>query len=99
MPFLPRNADVVEGDLLITSGLGGTFPPGYPVGVVTRVTSDAGQPFLKIIAEPAAALNRVREVLLIWPEPIEGDDSPTDQDTEIDTEFEAAAATEDATPE
>jgi rod shape-determining protein MreC len=71
LPFLPRNADVVSGDLLVTSGLGGTFPPGYPVGVVREVTSQVGEPFLEISAEPAAALNRVREVLLIWPEPEE----------------------------
>jgi rod shape-determining protein MreC len=71
LPFLPRNADVVSGDLLVTSGLGGTFPPGYPVGVVREVISEVGEPFLKISAEPAAALNRVREVLLIWPEPVE----------------------------
>ena len=68
MPFLPRNADVQTGDLLVTSGLGGAFPAGYPVGTIQEVTSEAGQPFLRIIAEPAAALNRVREVLLIWPE-------------------------------
>jgi rod shape-determining protein MreC len=73
MPFLPRNADVLEGDLLVTSGLGGTFPPGYPVGIVSEVFSDTGQPFLKISATPAAALNRIREVLLIWPEPTESD--------------------------
>jgi rod shape-determining protein MreC len=71
LPFLPRNADVVSGDSLVTSGLGGTFPPGYPVGVVREVISEVGEPFLKISAEPAAALNRVREVLLIWPEPAE----------------------------
>ena len=37
-----RNADVIEGDLLVTSGLGGTFPPGYPVGVIEEVTGSAG---------------------------------------------------------
>jgi len=69
LPFLPRNADVVSGDLLVTSGLGGTFPPGYPVGIVRDVESQVGEPFLEISAEPAAALNRVREVLLILPQP------------------------------
>lgn len=74
LPFLPRNADVQKGDLLVTSGLGGTFPAGYPVGVVTEVRSDTGQPFLGVEAAPAAALNRIREVLLIWPEPLEPDE-------------------------
>ena len=82
MPFLPRNADVREGDLLVTSGLGGTFPPGYPVGVVAEVSSDTGQPFLKITATPAAALNRVREVLLIWPEPTEAAAAAIESDAE-----------------
>lgn len=67
LPFLPLNADVQTGDLLVSSGLGGTFPPGYPVGVVRDVRKVTGQPFLEIDAEPAAALNRIREVLLIRP--------------------------------
>jgi len=82
MPFLPRNADVLEGDLLVTSGLGGTFPPGYPVGIVSKVSSDTGQPFLKITATPAAALNRIREVLLIWPEPAESASAAMADDAE-----------------
>jgi len=68
LPFLPRSADVRPGDLLVTSGLGGTFPPGYPVGVVEDFTRDSSQPFLKITAKPSASLNRVREVLLLWPQ-------------------------------
>jgi rod shape-determining protein MreC len=68
LPFLPSNADVREGDLLISSGLGGTFPPGYPVGVIRRVSIVTGQTFLEVDAEPAAALNRIREVLLVTPE-------------------------------
>jgi rod shape-determining protein MreC len=67
LPFLPSNANVREGDLLVSSGLGGTFPPGYPVGVIRRVNSVTGQPFLEVDAEPAAALNRIREVLLVTP--------------------------------
>ena len=83
LPFLPRNADVVAGDILVTSGLGGTFPPGYPVGVIDSISGDSGKPFLTVDAKPAAALNRIREVLLIWPEPAaaqraagEGTDGP-----------------------
>ena len=69
LPFLPRNTDVVDGDILVTSGLGGTFPPGYPVGMINKISGDSGEPFLTVGASPAAALNRIREVLLIWPEP------------------------------
>lgn len=81
MPYLPRNADVIEGDLLVSSGLGGTFPAGYPVGIVSEVISETGKPFLKISATPAAALNRIREVLLIWPEP--GESSVTDEEETV----------------
>jgi rod shape-determining protein MreC len=108
MPFLPRNADVIEGDLLVSSGLGGTFPAGYPVGVVSEVISETGQPFLKISATPAAALNRIREVLLIWPEP--GESAVTDEeelvadgsretqsgDIQAETEIPTGDAPEDA---
>ncbi len=74
LPFLPGNADVREGDLLVTSGLGGKFPPGYPVATVRQINSVTGQPFLQIDATPAAALNRMREVLLIKDEEIKGKD-------------------------
>ncbi len=67
LPFLPNNADLEEGDLLVSSGLGGSFPAGYPVAVVTGVERDPGEPFATVQAEPTAALNQTREVLLVWP--------------------------------
>ncbi len=67
LPYLAVSADIRADDLLITSGLGGKFPPGYPVGTVRSVRSVPGLPFLEIDAEPASALNRIREVLLITP--------------------------------
>jgi rod shape-determining protein MreC len=42
LPYLPTSADVQEGDLLVTSGLGGGFPVGYPVGTVARVQARPG---------------------------------------------------------
>ncbi len=66
LPYLPRNADVVAGDLLVSSGLGGVFPPGYPVGKVTNVVREPGEPLLAIEAEPLAALDRDPEILLVW---------------------------------
>ena len=68
LPFLPNNADVREGDLLVTSGLGGTFPSGYPVAVVTSVLRIPQEPFASVSARPEAALNQVREIMLIWSE-------------------------------
>ncbi len=67
LPFMPRNTDVRVGDLLVTSGLGGSFPAGYPVGYISDISSQPGDEFLSVEAEPAAALSRIREVLLIWP--------------------------------
>ncbi len=67
LSHLPNNADVRVGDLIVTSGLGGRFPSGYPVGKITRVETDTGQPFATVIVEPAALLERNREVLLVWP--------------------------------
>jgi rod shape-determining protein MreC len=58
--------DVEEGDLLVTSGLGGRFPVGYPVAVVSKVERDPGQPFATVEAKPSAALDRSRYVLLIF---------------------------------
>ncbi len=66
LPYLPQNTDVIVGDLLVSSGLGGVYPPGYPVGKVTAVTRDSGQPLLEVEAEPLAGLDRDPEVLLVW---------------------------------
>lgn len=69
LPFMPNNADVVEGDLLVTSGLGGAFPAGYPVATVDKVTRIPQEPFAAVSAKPAAKLNQVREIMLIWSVP------------------------------
>jgi rod shape-determining protein MreC len=67
LPFVTNNADIRAGDLLVTSGLGGSFPAGYPVAVVDNVTRIPQEPFADVTARPAAALDQVREVMLIWP--------------------------------
>jgi rod shape-determining protein MreC len=61
----PDTADIVEGDVLVTSGLGGRFPFGYPVATVGRVGHDPGQPFASIQVRPSAQLNRSRQVMLV----------------------------------
>jgi rod shape-determining protein MreC len=60
--------DIQEGDLLVTSGLGQRFPEGYPVAVVTEVLRDPGEAFALVRAQPSAALNRSRHVLLVFTE-------------------------------
>ncbi len=67
LTHIPNNSDVRVGDLLVTSGLGGRFPSGYPVGRVISVERDSGQPFANIRVKPSARLERNREVLLVWP--------------------------------
>lgn len=66
---IPNNEDVKVGDLLVTSGLGGRFPHGYPVGAVTKVNRNPGSPFAHIVARPVAQLDRIREVMLLENEP------------------------------
>jgi len=65
LPYLPSNADVQVGDLLVTSGMGGVFPQGYPVAKVTGIAPQKS-PFAKISAVPVAQLDRNRELLLVW---------------------------------
>jgi rod shape-determining protein MreC len=65
LPSVPREADVREGDLIVTSGLGDRFPGGYPVARVTSINREEGLTFAQLAAQPLAALDRGREVLLI----------------------------------
>lgn len=69
LPYLPRNADIREGDLLITSGLGGRFPRGYPVATVRTIDRQGQGRFAQVRAEVTAQVDRSREVLLIWDHP------------------------------
>jgi len=71
LPFLPNNADILSGDLLITTGLDETFPRGYPVAIVDEFIQQPNKPFAEISATPIAKLNRSREVLIVW-----GDSKP-----------------------
>ncbi|MCC7198915.1 MAG: rod shape-determining protein MreC [Gammaproteobacteria bacterium] len=81
LPYLPKSADIKPGDLLLSSGLGGVFPPGYPVARVAAVERNPSQPLLSVTAAPLAALDRAPEVLLVWfdsrvPEPVAEPASP-----------------------
>ncbi len=70
MPNVPLQADVSPGDVIVTSGLGDRFPPGFPVGEVERVERDSGETFATVYMRPYAALDRGREVLLIEPQAV-----------------------------
>ncbi|MGC1387576.1 MAG: rod shape-determining protein MreC [Steroidobacteraceae bacterium] len=69
LPYLPTSADVIAGDLLVTSGLGGVFPAGYPVGTVADVKRDPAQSLADVDVRPAASLDRSRELLFVWTNP------------------------------
>lgn len=86
LPHLPNNADIEVGDLLVTSGLGGRFPPGYPAARVTSVKRNPGQPFAEVQAEPTGKLESAREVLLVWNNP--PDATTTEEDTTEDSRSE-----------
>jgi rod shape-determining protein MreC len=64
--YLPRQADVVVGDVLLTSGLGGGFPEGFPVASVTQISTEQSGAFAGIRARPLAAIHDVREIVLVW---------------------------------
>jgi rod shape-determining protein MreC len=78
---LPRNTDVQVGDLLVTSGLGGRFPEGYPVATVTRSDYVEGKPFAQVEAKPLVELDRLRYLLLLW----------TDKNPDVHDDEEAPA--------
>lgn len=85
---LPRNTDVQVGDLLVTSGLGGRFPEGYPVATVTRSDYVEGKPFAQVEAKPLVALDRLRYLLLLWT-----DKKPDVHDDDLAPVTSAAGAT------
>ncbi len=66
LPYLPIQSDIEVGDLLVTSGLGGVFPAGFPVARVTEARRDTGSALALVRAKPLAALDRDREVGFVW---------------------------------
>ena len=73
--FMPANADIKNGDVLVTSGIDGTYPPGLPVATVARIERDAAYAFANITLEPTAGTDRYRQVLVLSseakPSPVE----------------------------
>jgi rod shape-determining protein MreC len=65
---VPNTTDILVGDLLVTSGLGGLFPAGYPVGTITSIERNVGQPFAEIRVSPQAEIDRSRHLLMVFPQ-------------------------------
>jgi rod shape-determining protein MreC len=63
--FMASNAEIQNGDRLVTSGIDGTYPPGIPVGTVARIERDAAYAFARIVCQPAGGVERGRYVLVI----------------------------------
>ena len=78
--FIPHSTELREGDLLMSSGLGGVFPEGYPVARIANIVRDESLPFATVFADPVSALDRVRNVLLLWP--TESEQQPIYEDDE-----------------
>lgn len=107
LEYVPVTTDIVEGDLLVSSGLGGRFPRGYPVGEVVSVVIDPTEPYAKVRARPLADLDRSRHVLIVFiEEPVPdsdppagelaGDESPAEPGPEEDPAARQADAAEGA---
>ena len=68
LEHIPVNADIKEGDLIVSSGLGRKFPSGYPVGTVSSITRVPGELFSNVLISPSAKFGVTREALLLWPD-------------------------------
>jgi len=85
LPHIPNNADIRPDDLLVTSGLGGRFPPGYPVAKIIRVIPQPSAPFAKVTAQATAKLDHNQEILLVWRNDIiQTEDDPASSCTETE---------------
>lgn len=68
LEHVPHSSEIVVGDILISSGLGNVFPEGYPVARITSIVRDESRPFAQVKAAPLAQLDRLKYLLLLWPE-------------------------------
>ncbi|WP_371233392.1 rod shape-determining protein MreC [Pseudomonas sp. QE6] len=95
--YVADTADIKEGDLLVSSGLGQRFPAGYPVATVKEVLHDTGGPFATIRAVPTAKMNRSRYVLLVFTDSRTPEQRATDA-AEAQAEADRKAAESTAQP-
>jgi len=63
--FMPVNADIENGDVLVTSGIDGVYPAGLPVALVSNIERNAAYPFARITCTPAAGVNRHGQVMVL----------------------------------
>ena len=65
--YIPHSSELQVGDKLMSSGLGGVYPEGYPVAEITEIDRDEQLQYARVSAQPFAQLDRIRTVLLLWP--------------------------------
>ncbi|NRB22613.1 rod shape-determining protein MreC [Shewanella sp.] len=98
LKFVSKSTDIRVADLLVSSGLGNRFPEGYPVARVISVIKDDGQSYATVTAQPLAALDRIRYLLLIWPDELEHsqdhNDIPVAQSSGMKLELKSEAKQE-----
>jgi rod shape-determining protein MreC len=101
LPYLPNHVDLEVGDTLVTSGLDDVFPPDLPVATVSRVNRIGEGEFAQVQATPTGRLDRIQEVLLVWPparaEPVDPE-APTAPVPAATTEGGTATPAAPATP-
>ncbi|HEX5361209.1 MAG TPA: rod shape-determining protein MreC [Fluviicoccus sp.] len=92
LQYAPESADIVKGDLLVSSGLGVRFPAGYPVAVVKEVFRSGGGEFARVQAVPVATLSNSRHVVLLFP-PVVKTPKPV-----VESDAERLSESPDASP-
>lgn len=90
VPYLPNHVDLEVGDTLVTSGLDDVFPPDLPVATVSRVNRTGEGEFAEVQATPTGRLDRIQEVLLVWPP---ADPGPPTEDAPVPLDAPPAAPT------
>lgn len=80
--FIPHSTELEVGDKLMSSGLGGVYPEGYPVAEIIEVNRDERYQYARVTARPYAQLDRIRTVLLLWPP--SAVEQPVYDDVEVD---------------
>lgn len=68
LPEIPQSANVIKGDILITSGYGGVFPRGLKVAIINEMLDSSDKSYRQALAKPSANLNLLKQILLVWAE-------------------------------
>ena len=67
--YMPISSDIQEGDVLVTSGIDGTYPAGIPVAKVTKIERDPAYPFARITCLPLGGVDRHKHLLILSAQP------------------------------